>query len=300
MSRQIRTLLAAALAAAAPAVAVDGVIEISQARALAGLPGDSPGFPVTIGGGSYRLTSNLVVADEGLDAIVVQAANVTIDLNGFSIVGPTVCAGTPPGHACSPENATSAGIDAGTFPGLTVTNGTLRGMPQAGVVCGPRCHLVDVRAVINGRDGAIVGSGSVVEGSQFDQNGNWGLRAVAGSSGVEVVRSVATFNGDGGFSLDLASRVDSSVARINGGNGILATSGRIEGNIVTGNTLSGIVLNSGIAVGNVTAGNQSHGINLTGSTVGLGGNAVAEAPPTGIAGTWVELAGNLCSNAVCP
>src|SRR5271156_5439677 len=51
---------------AAPAWAVDGVIEINQASAKAGgvTPGDTPLFPVTLSQpGSYRLTGNLDVTD---------------------------------------------------------------------------------------------------------------------------------------------------------------------------------------------------------------------------------------------
>ena len=51
-----------ALTCIAPAGAVDGVIEINQAKALAGgvTPSDTPGFPVSIDtAGSYRLTGNL-------------------------------------------------------------------------------------------------------------------------------------------------------------------------------------------------------------------------------------------------
>ena len=304
MSRPIRnSLVAAALLAAAPALAVDGVIEISQTRALAGgMPGDSAGFPITIGSaGSYRLTSNLVVADEGLDAIVVLSDDVKIDLNGFSIVGPTVCTGTPPGQpvSCTPENATSAAIDAAGRARLTVTNGTLRGMPRAGVVCGSQCDLADVRAVINGHDGILLGQGSTVEGVQSDRNGDWGIRALTGAAGVEVRRSVVTFNGDGGVSLDAASLLEDSVVRNNGGNGVVATSGRIAGNVASGNAFSGIAINSGVLLGNLTGSNASHGINLTGSAVGLGGNAATEAPAIAIAGVWVSFAGNLCSNAVC-
>ena len=47
------------LGLAGPLYAVEGVIDINQARALAGgvTPGDTPGFPVTVSqSGSYRLT----------------------------------------------------------------------------------------------------------------------------------------------------------------------------------------------------------------------------------------------------
>ena len=58
------------LALATPAFGVDGVIEISQARALAGgiNPVDTPGFPITIDqSGSYRLTSDLNVSSESCE-----------------------------------------------------------------------------------------------------------------------------------------------------------------------------------------------------------------------------------------
>jgi hypothetical protein len=100
--RRLRLFAVTATAVAGLTVvgyATDGVIEISQARALAGnvTPGDTPGFPVTISqSGSYRLTSNLF-ASSAADAIGVGTSFVTIDLNGFEIKGangPCVICGT--------------------------------------------------------------------------------------------------------------------------------------------------------------------------------------------------------------
>src|ERR1022692_224651 len=88
--------------------AVDGVVLISQVQALAGnvTPGDAPGFPVTISvPGSYRLSGNLTVPDQNTTAIQIAADNVTIDLNGFSILGPTVCTGTPAVTSCGPKGS---------------------------------------------------------------------------------------------------------------------------------------------------------------------------------------------------
>jgi hypothetical protein len=68
--------------------AVDGVVLIDQARALAGsiTPGDAPGFPVTISQpGSYRLSGNLRVPSA--IGIEITADDVSIDLNGFAIFG---------------------------------------------------------------------------------------------------------------------------------------------------------------------------------------------------------------------
>ena len=84
--------------------AVDGVILIDQNRALAGgvTKDDAPGFPVTISQArSYRLSGNLTVPDANTTAIFINAINVTIDLNGFSIIGPTVCVGAPVVTSCS-------------------------------------------------------------------------------------------------------------------------------------------------------------------------------------------------------
>jgi hypothetical protein len=81
-------LAAGLLLCSAPAAyAVDGVILIDQARALAGnvTPGDAPGFPVTITRpGSYKLASNLT-APQDSDGIVIAANDVTLDFNGFTL-----------------------------------------------------------------------------------------------------------------------------------------------------------------------------------------------------------------------
>src|SRR5947207_5818225 len=106
--------------------AVDGVILIDQNRALAGgvTPGDAPGFPVTISvAGSYRLSGNLTVPDANTTAISITAKNVTIDLNGFSIIGPTVCTGIPV-TSCSP---TGSGVGITSFQSMiSVYNGVIR------------------------------------------------------------------------------------------------------------------------------------------------------------------------------
>jgi hypothetical protein len=81
---------------ALPGLAADGVLEIGQTCAVqTGChAGDAPGFPVTIDQpGSFVLTSDLRVADANLDALQIQSDDVSIDLNGFTIVGPVDCTG---------------------------------------------------------------------------------------------------------------------------------------------------------------------------------------------------------------
>src|SRR3984893_6308015 len=129
---QIASLLvAAALLAgvAMPTWAVDGVILIDQNKALAGnvTPGDAPGFPVTISlSGSYRLASDLTVPDANTNAIVIAASHVTIDLNGFAILGPTDCSGGL--NPCAGAG-TGKGISTPGFQfNITIRNGTIQGM----------------------------------------------------------------------------------------------------------------------------------------------------------------------------
>src|SRR5262245_5267299 len=82
---------------ASDARAVDGVVEINQARALAGgvTPGDDPGYPVTITqAGSYRLTGSLS-NPIGQSAILINSIDVTLDLGGFEVASTNVCSGYP-------------------------------------------------------------------------------------------------------------------------------------------------------------------------------------------------------------
>src|SRR5207248_9135104 len=120
-------------AIACPAYAVDGVVLINQSNALAGnvTPGDAPGFPVTISvSGSYRLSSNLTVPDANTTAIQITADDVTIDLNGLSIIRPTVCSGGPVTF-CSPTGS-GIGVDS-LNSDITVLNGNGRGMGRKGI-----------------------------------------------------------------------------------------------------------------------------------------------------------------------
>lgn len=79
MNKRALTLLTMALAPIC-AFAIDGVTLINQSTVMA-----AGGFPYVISQpGSYKLSGNLIVPF-GLNGIVVSAANVNIDLNGFNI-----------------------------------------------------------------------------------------------------------------------------------------------------------------------------------------------------------------------
>jgi hypothetical protein len=121
---------------ATAASAVDGVNEINHTSVIA-----SGGYPFVIGVGassSYVLTGNLT-PPLGTDAISVTAIGVTIDLNGFSIIG-------APG---GPAN----GVSAPGVAGLTVRNGEIRGFTGPGIEAGPDAKSFKTR--ITGNAGGI-------------------------------------------------------------------------------------------------------------------------------------------------
>ena len=85
--RSIFQITAVVLFCASPALAQ---VEINQRKALSGVGrGDSHGYPLILGPGSYKLTSDLIATgDPSLQHAVVLADNgagVTLDLNGFTI-----------------------------------------------------------------------------------------------------------------------------------------------------------------------------------------------------------------------
>jgi parallel beta-helix repeat protein len=143
---------------AASVGAVDGIIEINQAKVLAAGP-----FPYTIGAsGSYRLTGNLT-APAGKDAIDVTASNVTIDLNGFTIFG---------GGNFGGINATSGHV------GTTVENGTVTGF-QDGVTVRDNSIVKSVHADSNSNAGIAAGLNSVIEGCTANSNAS-GIQCSSG------------------------------------------------------------------------------------------------------------------------
>src|SRR5258707_1116396 len=105
MTKTILFLLALALAPAS-LFAVDGQVLINQSTVNA-----AGGFPYTITQpGSYKLSGNLTVPNGNTTAIVIASDHVTLDLNGFSILGPVDCSG---GFPCSGVG-TGYGVSAGS------------------------------------------------------------------------------------------------------------------------------------------------------------------------------------------
>lgn len=263
-----------------PAFATDGLIEINQAKALAGdlNAGDTPGFPVTIFfDGSYILTSDLdlvtPVAAPDTHAIVINAKNVTIDLNGFSIFGSTQCG--PPHPVVCTSTGTGNGIEVPSASTVRVHNGTIRNIGNYGV---------------------------------HQENGTGSYESLlvssCGGDGIHVQNSVVSkvrswFNGDRGI-WAFESAVTDSVAYYNKNQGIVGIFARIANNQAGSNGTAGIEGGICSATGNMAYGNQ--GVQMVLSNCGWGGNSLRSCSgpcATSPAGN-LQIAPNDCDGATCP
>ena len=223
---------------AMPTLAVDGVILIDQNKALAGnvTPGDAPGFPVTISlPGSYRLASNLTVPDDVTDGIVVQADNVILDLNGFSIRGPRTCSGNPTTACTGPNGPFPTGIKVENARGATVRNGSITGFYVGVDIEGKLAAsaLVEELHVYSNGGIGIRADYSVVRSCTATNNGFHGIQA----DGSVLENNVTTFNALTGLSVGNASVVMHNSSASNGQYGIEGNNTVFGGNNLIGNGL---------------------------------------------------------------
>lgn len=205
-------LLGAVACALVPAgaPAEGGRVEISETCAAVGcFGGDAPGYPVTVAApGSYLLTSDLVLP-AATSGIVLEADDVHVDLNGFSIRGPANCQPL----ACSPSPGTSVGV--GKIPYAVATggnrcsvrNGSIVGIDGTGIhlsrparvervfvshatergiwIPNGDGYVVDSSVDSVGMDGIAVGVSSLVRNNVITRSGlgAGGGRSIAGPPG---------------------------------------------------------------------------------------------------------------------
>jgi hypothetical protein len=112
--------------------------------------------------GSYFLAANLVSQLVGAPIISVNANNVTINLNGFTIFGP---GGT----------GTAIGINALGDSGVTIVNGVITKVPGTGIVLGSSGIVSEVQVVSNTGDGIVCGSTCLIAGNIVTGNSGTGL-----------------------------------------------------------------------------------------------------------------------------
>jgi parallel beta helix pectate lyase-like protein len=236
------------------AYGVDGVVLIDQNRALAGnvTPGDAPGFPVSITRpGSYKLSGNLTVGDVNAQGIVISADHVTIDLNGFAILGPATCSPT-----CSVSTAgigITTALTAEKRVNITVRNGTIQGMGGSGINLRGSSHLVEYMHVRgNGGNGIIISSADLLTSSVVQHNivENNGV-GITLQEGI-VSHNTVSANRAGGISVAVGWVIGNFIS-LNKGIGLFIGSGDggardnlLDDNQVTGpDAVGGVGVNAG-------------------------------------------------------
>jgi hypothetical protein len=119
----------------APAPTMKTLDQVEARTPLAG--GTSP---LTIGSGSYYLTGNLNISSTSANGITVSGSHVTIDLNGFTLAGPS--------------SGTGAGIYLlGGVSNVIIVNGTIRNWGSPASALGNPNPRRKLRVISNGGNG---------------------------------------------------------------------------------------------------------------------------------------------------
>jgi len=183
---------------------------------------NSPGF--------YYIDKDLSCS--GAHGITISADDVTLDLMGFSLIGP---GGTGENY----------GVYMSGRANVEIRNGTVRNFPGTGIyeantgATGNR--VVNIRVRDNGGTGIFLsGRSHTVKGCTAVGNTYDGIYA---SSGSTVTGNTCYNNDDDGIDADYGSTITGNTCYDNGDNGIYAYSGStITGNTCRNNTDYGIHL----------------------------------------------------------
>lgn len=111
--------------------------------------------------GFYYLAKNLTSAGNG---ITINVDDVTIDLMGFSLIGPGA--------------DSSIGIDLPGRTNVEIRNGTVRGFMSAGILCisaGKNNRVINMRIQGNGLGVHLVGSNHLVQNCNVSNNNSIGI-----------------------------------------------------------------------------------------------------------------------------
>jgi hypothetical protein len=222
-------------------------------------------IPFTIGEpGSYYLTQDLGPGAEGLNGITIQANNVTLDLNGFTITGPgKESPGFADGIVASAANSN-----------IAVFNGAVCGWPGAGInLASPGTIVHHIRAQDNGTgingnasasvtDCACQGNGTGINYAGRIVNNICSTNAVGINAGSVITGNYCGGNTDAGIKGNYGAVVTENVCENNGGDGIFAYGGAtVTKNCCRNNQGDGIEVDYGSTVsGNNCSINREDGV----------------------------------------
>ncbi|MDX9910314.1 MAG: right-handed parallel beta-helix repeat-containing protein [Phycisphaerales bacterium] len=209
--------------------------------------------------GLYRLAGNIVMAGDA-SALLIERANVTLDLNGYVIVGTR---GAAPGISV-----------VGVRSAITIRNGIVRNFGDGIVLVDALSARADGLIIeTNVRHGIFSSRSVIAEDCILRGNGGWGM--LLGPSS-RASRCTATANTVGGISTGTDSIIERCIASGNAGPGIDALStALVLDSVASGNGANGVLVRANAVVSHVvTRGNQSNNIEAhEGSVVAFSGAA---------------------------
>jgi len=199
---------------------------------------------------SYYLAETINFTDTLNDAITIECNDVTIDLMGYSLIGP--------------DSGTGCGIYMVGRSNVEIRNGTVRDFGYYGIreasSTGKGHRVISVRVLSNGQIGIFLyGSGHLVKDCTAVENATYGIYA---RYGCTVTGNTAYQNGSYGIYAGSSCTVTGNTARNNGSRGISAGGAcTVTGNTAYYNGSIGIYADLGCTVtGNTAYNNQSYGI----------------------------------------
>lgn len=195
-------------------------------------------LPATISTpGFYFITKDLSSSDSSSPGITISADNVTLDLMGFSLIGPGAIHGS------------SYGIHMDGNSNVEIRNGTVRNFPGTGIYEPSSAPTTAGHRILNMR----------IRG-----NGGYGIRVVGANHTIE--QCTVWENEQAGISVGIGANVSNN-SSYNNGDGIMTGGGaRITGNVCYDNTRYGIYTAFGATVTNNSSySNGGIGIYLVGN-----------------------------------
>src|SRR5688572_10438880 len=197
-----------------------------------------PSLPFTINqSGSYYVTTNLTGLS-GQSGIIVQARNVTIDLNGFELVG---VAGASSGIFAAP-----------LLTNLVVRNGTVRNWPVHGVGAASvaQGRYEGLRLLHNASSGISAGAGSIITDCNFERNATAASAdSLQTGTGSSIRNCVVRTSGGDGIRVGYGSSVVDCVVEESGGNGVFTDEAcTVRGCTITLSGIAGIDAGAGNTV----------------------------------------------------
>ena len=206
--------------------------------------------------GSYYLTGNINLTGNNLDGITIDASNVTLDLNGYTLSGG--------------PNTDDGIFILGDEENIVIKNGIVENWGGDGInaINADQCIFIDLNVRNNGDDGLVGDFNCLIYRCAAEGNGLDGLEADDGSV---IANSTAQNNADNGIQVSEGGIVINCTSFNNIRDGIDAGAGsRVENCNVYENSEHGIDLSLGGQVINCLANdNSGNGIDLASSCLAI-------------------------------